>query len=948
MRSVHAKAAVFSLSLLVLFSGLANAKPRLSDRSKDVKSQVPVETVTFPGSPDSGGLWTMVPVEASNSKRLSEPARFEVEAGFYSVATLDEYTLQSLLRTAPLEFTARAEAAPVVLALPMPGGTFSRFTLVESSIMEPQLAAEFPEIRTFVGQGIDDPTATMRADITPLGFHAQVLSVHGTVYIDPFAAGNTSRYISYSKAGLVNHDPMACLNDETFGDISETVTENQKTSLLNLTNGGTLRTYRLACAATGEYTAFHGGTVSGAMSAITTTVNRVNGIYERDLSVRMVLVGNNSSIIYTNASTDPYSNTDGSAMLGQNQTNLNSVIGSANYDIGHVVSTGGGGVAYLRSVCASNKAGGVTGSGSPVGDAFDVDYVAHEMGHQFGGNHTFNGTVGSCGGGNRNAATAYEPGSGSTIQAYAGICGTNNLQPNSDPYFHAVSIAEMVAHITGAADACAQKTTVGNSAPAITGTFQTSYTVPVNTPFTLTAGGITDANGDALTYCWEQYDAGAPRFRSKNPVTSNARTFSNVSNQSPGMSGNTAWEVLPTAAGTLKFRCTVRDNRAGGGGVFISNDVTVTVTTGGGCTYSISPTSSSPGTAGTTGSVSVTAGTGCAWTATSNASWVTITSGASGSGNGTVGYSVAANSGAARTGTMTIAGQTFTVNQAGTTTTTTIACGETKSGALATTDARSTVRGATYYADTYAFTATGTSATFTASSTWDNYLILKSSPTATTALAQNDDDPAGGTNAKLALTTLTAGVTYYLEVTSYSANATGSYTVTAACGGTSTTVLSEGAESGATGWTVSTNVTGNNWVVSTAGRYTGTNGFRSNQAAATYPNNLDQSLISPAFSLAGKTSASLTFRYKQQTETSYDFFKVEVSTNGGSTWTNVSNVSTTSTGFTTTAGSGMVAKTISLTGYAGQSNVKIRFRLTTDTSVVYWGVAVDDILVTAQ
>ncbi len=691
----------------------------------------------------------------------------------YRTVSVNETALRQLLNTAPKEFSQAAKQSVVILTLPMPDGTFSMFRIEDSPIMEASLAAQYPEIKTYRGQGIDEPTATTRFDLTPAGFHAIIFSERGTVYIDPYAKGDTTNYLTYYKRDYrKDGDEFRCYF--TDDDAPQRPDGGAAPAVVN---GSVLRTYRLACAATGEYTAFHGGTVAAGLAAINTAMNRVNGVYEREIAVRMVLVANNNLIVYTNAATDPYTNNSGSTMLGQNQSNLDSVIGTANYDIGHVFSTGGGGVASLGSVCSSTrKAQGVTGLPSPIGDGFTIDYVAHEMGHQFGGRHTFNGTTSNCGGGNRSSVAAYEPGSGSTIMAYAGICGSQNLQPNSDDYFHVKSLEEMVAFINGGGS-CAVNTNTGNTVPSVTAA--ASFTIPRSTPFALTANG-SDANGDALTYCWEEYDLGAasppdtdtdgqarPILRSFNPTTNATRTFPKLSD----ILNNTSsfGEALPTINRTMTFQVTVRDNRANGGGIstattqvtvnaasgpFLvtqpntaitwqgnssqtvtwdvantaappvsaanvkislstdggttfpvtiaastandgSETITVpntptttarikveavgniffdlsnqnfTITAGGGCTYSINPTSQNFAAAGGNGSVNVTAGAGCNWTAVSNAAWITINSGGNGTGNGTVNYSVAANSTQSqRQGTMTIAGQTFTVTQDGAT-----------------------------------------------------------------------------------------------------------------------------------------------------------------------------------------------------------------------------------------------------------------------------------------
>ncbi|RZK63321.1 MAG: T9SS type A sorting domain-containing protein [Hymenobacter sp.] len=500
--------------------------------------------------------------------------------------TLDGAGLRAALATAPLE----GNSGPALLVLlPLPNGTNAHFRVVEAPIMEPGLAAQFPNIKTYTGVGVEDPSASVRLDFTPGGFHAQVISAAtGSFYIDPVSRTDVAHYLSFWKRDMPGRDFNCEVNGASAprgtGSTGRLGGAGQRTS------GPVLRTYRLALAATGEYSAFQGGTVAAAFAGMVTSVNRVVGVYEKELAVRLVLVSNTTSLIYLNAATDPYTNNNGSTLLGENQTNVDALIGPANYDIGHVFSTGGGGVAGLGVVCRNgSKARGVTGSSAPVSDAFDIDYVAHEMGHQFGGNHTFNGVAGSCGGGNRNAGTAYEPGSGSTIMAYAGICtATDNLQPNSDPYFHIASYEEIQAYL--GTTSCGVTAATGNTAPLVT--LPTSGKVlPISTPFKLTASAF-DPDNDALSYCWEEYDQVAtggtptaaqvansiiPLFRSFNPTANPTRYFPRLSD----LVANTTviGERLPTVTRPLKFRVTVRDQTNGSQGIIggVNSSPTVTL-----------------------------------------------------------------------------------------------------------------------------------------------------------------------------------------------------------------------------------------------------------------------------------------------------------------------------------------------------------------------------------
>jgi hypothetical protein len=490
--------------------------------------------------------------------------------------TLNVAGLRTALGTAPLETLGGAPA--LVLTLPLPNGTNATFRVQEAPVMAPALAAQFPGIKTYVGVGVSDPAATLRLDLTPRGFHAQVLSAAtGAFYIDPAAPTDTQHYLSFWKRDMPGNS-FACEVIRPAPKAPRTGPGPAGPGQRAV--GPALRTYRLAMAATGEYTRFQcrglpaGSTtadsVAAGQAAIVTSVNRVVGVYEKELAVRMVLVAGNSQLVYTRPNADPYTNSNGGALLTENQTNVDALIGSANYDVGHVFSTGSGGLASLGVVCSpTEKAQGTTGTSSPVADAFDIDYVAHELGHQFGGDHTFDGVGVNCGGGNRNPSTAYEPGSGTTIMAYAGICGAaDNVQPNSDAYFHVVSYEEIQDYL--ATTSCAATTSTANNPP--TPILPASGKVlPISTPFRLTAGGY-DSDGDAVTYCWEEYDktadggsptatqvAGkaAPLFRSFYPTTSPTRYFPRLSDIIANTT--TLGERLPTVTRPLSFRLTLRD-----------------------------------------------------------------------------------------------------------------------------------------------------------------------------------------------------------------------------------------------------------------------------------------------------------------------------------------------------------------------------------------------------
>ena len=530
-------------------------------------------------------LWTDFPSKAGVSKSAA-PQRGDQSKTSRQV-TLNLNAMIEHLAQAPRK-VARGRAGPggaeFQVDLPHPDGGFEAFTVYATTVMSPELAAKFPDIRTFSGVSMRDPTVKLRLDHTTAGLHAQVLGPGTRWHIDPLSSTTTTQYRSYQAKGAMRSGRgFQCLV-EGQADVAASTREpgyQQKTQARP--SGETLRTYRLAIAATGEYGQFHGGTTESAFGAIVTTINRVDGIFQQELAIALTLVGDNNLIVYTNPGTDPFTgNGNAGVLIDESQSVIDSVIGSGNYDIGHTFSTGAGGLAKLGVICNNAlKAKGVTGSSSPQSDPFDVSYVAHEIGHQFGGQHTFNGSNNSCSGGNRNASTAFEPGSGSTIQAYAGICGADDLQTGSDAIFHSVSFDEMIAHVTEQSGAsCDAPTATGNTIPSVDA--GTDFTIPHSTPFMLT-GSASDANGDTLTYLWEQRDLGnqsplaalddgaIPLFRVLTPTTSPSRFLPQLSTLASGLTSTS--EKLPNQARAMNWRLTVRDNRSGGGGVNSDNMV---------------------------------------------------------------------------------------------------------------------------------------------------------------------------------------------------------------------------------------------------------------------------------------------------------------------------------------------------------------------------------------
>jgi hypothetical protein len=530
------------------------------------------------------------PVSQSSASRMNGGKAFFAD-GFqpadYKLFTLTEDALASALKQAQSE---KDLSAGIIIYVPVANGNVERFRIIESSVMDQQLQARHPGIRSYIGQGVDDASKTIACSFTPLGFHASIMAVdEKTMYINPVNK-NANLYSVLSRNE--NDRSANKLKCEVDGSLqTEKITVN-RTAPKGNADDGKLRTYRLALCTTGEWSRFfitgsehsHQDSINTVMAAITVDLVRANQVYERDLGIHMNFVANEDTIIFLNPVTDPFTLSN---LNSKCQQTCDSYIGDANYDIGHVIAKGSdnGNAGCIACVCRTgSKGSGMSTYSNPgLTDYFVIDYWTHEMGHQYGANHTFTFS-------NEGTSAQIEPGSGSTIMGYAGITGSTDVQPHSDDLFSTASIAQITNYIklVSGGGKCAVATVTGDHAPTANG--GADHVIPVSTAFMLT-GKATDADAsDHLSYIWEQVDAWetgsntfpkttstkGPVFRAFNYTNSKFRVFPA---QATILTGATfsKWEAVPSVSRDLNFRLTVRDNHAGGGNNK-SDDVLITVT----------------------------------------------------------------------------------------------------------------------------------------------------------------------------------------------------------------------------------------------------------------------------------------------------------------------------------------------------------------------------------
>lgn len=473
--------------------------------------------------------------------------------------TLNQDAMLSYLKDAPN--LNKGKSSTTTLEFPTNDGSFKTFYIYENSNFVESLQKQYPEIRSYKGISVDNASETISFSISQLGVKTIHFKASGQTELMGLVDTDDNIYSVYNYKLNSGKEEFICHTDDIPLNIDELDTSDRNA------NDKKMRTARLAISVNGEYSDYFGGTIANSLAAMNATLTRVNSIFEKEMSLHFNLV-DNTDIIFLDKNSDPYSNNSGN-WNQQLQNTLNQKVGAANYDIGHLFAANGGGgnAGCIGCICSDyNKGSGYTSSYAPKNDEFDIDFVAHEMGHQVGANHTFSRSEGT--------GVNFEPGSGSTIMGYAGITGNYDVQAHSDPYFHYASVYQVTGNIKN--KPCLVKTDINNNPP--TANAGVDYKIPARTPFVLTGEG-SDPDGDEITYNWEEIDNSSsygsytlpnensttgPLFRSFSPTTSPKRYIPKFENVLKG-EFNTKFEVLPNKSRVIEFALIVRDNKAEGG-----------------------------------------------------------------------------------------------------------------------------------------------------------------------------------------------------------------------------------------------------------------------------------------------------------------------------------------------------------------------------------------------
>lgn len=490
------------------------------------------------------------------------------------VYTIDIAQMRQYLKQAPMVHSGEKA---LEISIPVASGEMEKFAVFNDPVMEQSLENRY-NLNSYIGVGIDDKSKYIRFSTSPTSIETMIIDGKGvSQFIDPYTNDKTYFFVHNKTPKSEN---FTC--STPGADIPEFNSEIGKSpENVVYSNDQKYRTLRLALSCTGEYGQYFGGTVAGALEAMNATMTRVNGVFEKELALKLIMI-DNTNIIYTDPDTDPYADTSFINYWNlQLMMELHNNVGDANFDIGHLfgASGGGGNAGCIGCICSNTlqtqqttnsatsnyKGSGITSpaDGNPSGDGFDIDFVAHEMGHQLGANHTFSHVIEATG-------ANMEPASGSTIMGYAGVT-QYNVQLHSDPYFHWKSI-QQIQNILNT-KTCDIETTNSNTPPTVV-VGDAINNIPKETAFYLDATGTYDTEGDSLTYCWEQINNATtnitvvtptqtqgPIFRSFNPSTNPRRYLPSFTTVLDGkISSPITWETVSNVGRTLYFAVTVRDN----------------------------------------------------------------------------------------------------------------------------------------------------------------------------------------------------------------------------------------------------------------------------------------------------------------------------------------------------------------------------------------------------